>query len=156
MERPRSEQEQLEQPKELVAADLRILEDTGHEWALEIARMHRNDDCAAPLRMDEVVVAAAGAGEAPASALEYLDELFGGDGREPLTHAMTVARSITGSGTGQPSASSVSRYPAIASLTLASASSRVSPCVHTPGRSGTETTKPPSSARSKTTSNLRG
>jgi len=43
----------------------------------------------------------------------------------------------------------------MASRAFARASSRDSPWVHTPGRSGTETTNPPSSVRSKTTSNCR-
>ena len=99
----------LEESQELLAADLGVLENAGDEGTLEVAGMHRDYDRALLLGVDEVVVAAAGAREAPARALEDLDELFGCDGREPLAHAMTVARSITGSGTGQPSASSVSR-----------------------------------------------
>lgn len=52
-------------------------------------------------------------------------------------------------GIGSPCFFKLAMYPEIASFTIYIASSRVSPSVKHPGRAGTETTYPPSSAGSK-------
>src|SRR5947208_210079 len=108
--------------------------------------MDGHDDGTPVLSVNEDVMAAANAVELPTRSLQRTDEVAWCDGRKPLAHPVwTTTCTRSPAGTDHPRSLITSRYPSIASLAIAKASSRVSPSVTTSGRSGTKTVNPPSS-----------
>jgi len=77
---------------------------------------------------------------------EYFNKLFGCKPRKFWGHAAISITSEISSGTGRLSFSRDSIYAWMASFALEMASSYVSPSVIQPGRAGTVTVYPPSSA----------
>ena len=129
-----------QQLEELVTVDPRSLDDLAERLLGQVPTVKRHHDAMPVFGMPENVVASLDTIEAPAAALQRANRLPRCHGRKPRRHAPTVTRSISiGPGIGSPWAASDSRYASIASRTIASACSRVSPWLTQPGSAGTAT-----------------
>lgn len=99
-----------DQLEEVLPAEAGCFDDLVEGSSGEVAAVHRNHDAVTVVGMAEDVVAALGAVELPAAALQRSDCLSRRDAREAGRHALTVTRSISiGPGIGSPCASSDSR-----------------------------------------------
>src|SRR5271165_986892 len=107
--------------------------------------MHRDGEPDYAVGFPIDVMTAVDAKKKPAMALENSNQFFTGN---RLHTAISRTRSV---GNDSACATSTDRHPSMASCTLASNSSHVSPCVAQPGMAGTSAQYPPSSASCTTT-----
>ncbi len=89
------------------------------------------------VEVSEVMMAVFDVIQRPASHFKHADQLSGCDRGESWTQAATLTLSVHG--TDSPWALKASRYPSIASVIAAIASSRVSPSEMQPGNAGAYT-----------------
>ena len=126
----------LRQCSELIAVDAGIPPDAEQRAALQLPTKG-NDERVRAGGMAEHDMAPAPAHDLPALSGQHPDQRVARDDRQAVAHAgMESLRRTTPAPMGLPSSRRVSTYSATASSAFAAASSRVSPSVCRPGRSG--------------------
>ncbi len=126
----------LRRCSELIAVDAGIPQDAEQRAALQLPTKG-NDERVRAGGMAEHDMAPALAHDLPALSGQHPDQRVARDDRQAVAHAgMESLRRTTPAPMGLPSSRRVSTYSATASSAFAAASSRVSPSVCRPGRSG--------------------